>query len=591
MESFKKYVAFLLLLSVCLLQAQKKDGNYWPAQYKSGFCNSNFQTIVLPAANTTDNIAAYLKANVTNLQGKKTDLKLNYRKESLAGIHYSFIQLYAGVPVYQSEIKVNTDKHNTILSIFDNSFNTSDWNINITGAGSHPVIAINPKTEEAVLANRSIINHSKEVISTGPREIIYQQDLNMYAAPDSLVTGKIFNPDPLTTAGQFYDTNTVYANHNDSDFSWMDAQQQTVQFNALFDGDSFRLLNDYVRVLDFDPPAIRPVVSVTPQFKFNRSQSGFEDVNAFYHLTHYRNYINSLGFDAANETIDVDTHAQGETSDPDNSFFAPGYSPRRIFYGIGGVNDAEDADVIIHEYGHFISYNAAPGSNNGKERNSLDEAFGDYNAASYSRSLNTFNQDWVYNWDGHNQFWKGRVVNSTKVYPNDLVSSSIYPNAEIWSAVLFALNKEIGRGPTDSLVLETHYNYASNISMLDAAQILIASDELLFNGQYFCPIYKHLLEHGLITFNRNSGCALTGINEEPELGVQVIQNGNRFTVIQNEAKPIWIDIYSLTGQKIISLTTDQAAYTYTNTSLANGLYLLNIHSGNASAGFKWLKTL
>ena len=36
----------------------------------------------------------------------------------------------------------------------------------------------------------------------------------------------------------------------------------------------------------------------------------------------------------------------------DNSFYSP--ATRRIKYGSGGVDDAEDADVILHEYGHAM---------------------------------------------------------------------------------------------------------------------------------------------------------------------------------------------------------------------------------------------
>src|SRR5690606_4713427 len=137
----------------------------------------------------------------------------------------------------------------------------------------------------------------------------------------------------------------------------------------------------------------------------------------------------------------------------DNSIFYPAPSPKRIAFGIGGVDDAEDADVCIHEYAHFVSETASPGSNIGSQRNALDEGFGDYLAASYSTSINTFNRQWVYNWDGHNEFWNGRSVNSSKVYPHDTVSS-IYRNGEMWSSALMKIYDEIGRAATDSLILQ-----------------------------------------------------------------------------------------------------------------------------------------
>jgi hypothetical protein len=70
----------------------------------------------------------------------------------------------------------------------------------------------------------------------------------------------------------------------------------------------------------------------------------------------------------------------------DNSFFS---YPNFIYYGTGGVDDAEDADVITHEYSHFLSRNAAPNTNVGMERQGLDEGLGDYVAASYFKPIST----------------------------------------------------------------------------------------------------------------------------------------------------------------------------------------------------------
>ena len=46
-----------------------------------------------------------------------------------------------------------------------------------------------------------------------------------------------------------------------------------------------------------------------------------------------------------NYAIDVDCHG---FNGGDNSAFNPGTNPPSIVFGQGGVDDAEDADVIIH---------------------------------------------------------------------------------------------------------------------------------------------------------------------------------------------------------------------------------------------------
>ncbi|MCX6199970.1 MAG: T9SS type A sorting domain-containing protein [Bacteroidetes bacterium] len=570
-----------------LLVAQKAEENNTATYYHNSGCKSSFAKVKFERENTSANIHKYLISGLENLRDQRATLKLNYRNESPGGFHYSFTQLFNGVEVYQSEIKVNIDKQNTIHSLFDNSENTSQWNFSTANANENSVIAIHPVTKQVLVAERKIENHSTEILSVNG-ETIFSRDMNMYAAPpDSMVSGKVFNPDPLTTAGQVYGGS--YVDNGDANASWLDAQEQTVNFTANFNGSQFSLQSAYVRVVDFDLPTLAPVTSSIPQFYFDRSQTGFEDVNAFYHISTMQNHIHALGFNAADGLVEIDPHA---LSGADNSFYS-GSNPKRIYYGTGGVDDAEDADVCVHEYGHFVSDGAAPGSNSGFERNALDEAFGDYLAGSYSRSLNSFNDFWVFNWDGHNEFWNGRILNSTKVYPQDLDGSSYYKNSSIWSAVLWCLNGSIGRDATDSLILQTHYAYAQNILMDEAAQLLIDADTLLTGGKYYCPIYNCLFQHGLNPANPFSPCDV-GINELSEFPIKFFNHTNSFSIINANLYEMKIEVLNVNGQVVAVLNDTKAMLNYENDNLASGIYLVNV---NINAGakdklnktFKWSK--
>lgn len=584
----RKQILLLILISVSFsIRAQKTDENYSTAYYKTSPSQSSFVKVKFEGENNSSNIQKYLQNSLENLKDNRAGLKLNYRNESPGGFHYSFTQLFNGIEVYQSEIKVNTDKQNTIHSLFDNSENTSKWNISIENATENSVIAIHPSTKQFVLAERKIENHSREILIAN-EEIFFSRDLRMYMVGDSVVSGRVFNPDPLTTAGQVY--GGIYVDNGDAYASWLDAQKQTVNFIAHFNGSQFSLENSYVRVSDFDLPTIAPVTSTVPQFDFNRSQSGFEDVNAFYHVSTMHNHIQSLGFNAADALVEIDPHAM---SGADNSFFLSSTSPKKIYYGTGGVDDAEDADVCVHEYGHFVSDGAAPGSNVGFERNALDEAFGDYLAGSYSRSLNTFNEDWVFNWDGHNEFWNGRILNSTKVYPQDLDGSSYYKNSSIWSAVLMCINSSIGRAATDSLILQAHYSFAQNILMDEAALLLIDADTLLTGGKYYCSIYNCLFQHGLNPANPFSPCGV-GVNELNEFAVKFFNHTNSFSVINANLYDIKIAVLNINGQVVAILNDSKAMLNYENENLASGIYIVNVSittgtTAKLSKTFKWSK--
>ncbi len=584
-----RQVALLLfVLQFMSADAQKIGVANIAAEYK-GNCRASFTKTKLEGENDTTAINKWLTSALENLKDPRCSIKLNYVTESPGGKHYSFTQLFLNIPVYQSEIKINVDKQNVVHSLFDNSYDTRIWNVDISAAEKNEdnieyVIAIDPPRAQPVLAQRNIINHRLETLSANGR-IIFQQNINCYFSQDSMVSGKVFNPDPLTSAQQFYDTTGTYVSHGDSDAVWLDAQEQIQNFRADFDSGHFSLRSPFVLLTNFGnaAPEVAPVTSTNGQFYYNRSQSGFQDVNAFYHISTYHNYVHGLGFNCADSLLAVDTHAFFD----DNSYFTWDYSPCRIYYGTGGVPDAEDADVVVHEYCHFLSFTAAPHSNVGSERIALDEGFCDYNAASYSKSISTFNDEWVYNWDGHNQYWKGRVVNSNKVYPTQL-DGSVYDNGGIWSSALFSLNADLGREVTDSLIIQTHYSYAANILMSDAAQLLIDADTLLFNGEHSCSIYNRLVEHGLIA--QPNGCT-SGISESNFTDIKFLQYGNSFTVISNSNSKVTLQILSITGSQIAqAITTQQAVFNYQNSNIAAGIYLVAVTGETGSAVFKWVNT-
>ncbi|MES2622196.1 MAG: T9SS type A sorting domain-containing protein [Bacteroidota bacterium] len=582
----KNSLLFIALLVISgFACAQKTDENFTPIQYKTSTCKSSFPKIKLERENNAASVEKFLRKSIGSLTGEQVDLKLNYVNESPGGFHYSFTQTFIGIRIYQSEIKVNVDRKNIVRSIFDNSENTSEWNLNIVNAGENSVIAIHPETNLPVITEKKIENQYFETLRMNG-EIIFQHDLRAYfGVTDSLVRGSIFNPDPLTSSQQPY--GAPYADDSNRTSALFDAQMDTVIFKAKFDStlSLFKLESDYVRVRDFGAPVIPIATSSLPEFYFDRSQSGFEDVNAFYHISAMQNHIHSLGFNCADGLVEIDPHGYGAS---DQSIFNPGIFPMQIVFGDGGVDDAEDADVCVHEYAHFVSESASPGSNYGQQRNAVDEGFGDYIAASYSNSINPHNNFQIFNWDGHNEFWNGRVMNTGNVYDTSL-NRSIYRNGEIWSSALYAIHNEIGKLVTDSLIFETHYNYAQEISMRDAAQILIDADTTLFNGNYFCIIYKHLLVRNLVDFNPAYLSCLTDVVNLEELNVHFFQNGNSFTLLNSNEAKLQLQILNINGQLVSGTAINQTAYHHEDKSLPGGIYLVVLQSKNAVKTFKWSK--
>lgn len=579
---FPLFVLIFFLFSV--VSAQDKHTAEFTPDYKE-MCRSSFPKVQLQD-NNADVVAGYLLTVLETLRHPDSRIQLRYANESPGGFHYSFYQTYKGVEIYQSEIKVNVDRKGVVRSLFDNSYDTRLWKMDVSNAHANNVIAIHPETRLPVFAEVKIVNAIEQLFFDG--KVIYERDTRSYfALPDSLVTGKVFNPDPLTTAQLVY-TPGSYFDNGDANAPWLDNELKTVNFTANFNGSLFLLENAYIKIADVDSPKVLPASSIMPQFFYNRSQSSFEDVNTFYHLNQYREYVHSLGFSIADHLLTADPHA---FSGLDQSAFSPNGGSPQLLFGIGGVDDAEDADVIIHEYGHFLSYNAAPGSNVGSQRNSLDEGMGDYLAASYSVALSSFNKDWVFNWDGPP--WSGineggRTVASNKVYPADLVSS-IYKNAPIWSTALMNIHNEIGRTATDSLLFQTHFSYAANISMADAAMLLIDADTILNNGAYYCPIYKHLLNRGLVPFYAGNPCGISSISKsEPQALVEFMQHAQGFTIYNNTSTILDVAVYSITGQLITLFKVPNTNQFYSSDGLPKGIYLVETQFSNKTYRYRWI---
>lgn len=92
------------------------------------------------------------------------------------------------------------------------------------------------------------------------------------------------------------------------------------------------------------------------EFRFNRADRAFKELMVYFHIDRTQKHIQELGFEnVLNHSIEV--NIDGITDD--NSFYSP--ATKSLTFGTGGVDDAEDAEIILHEYGHAIQDDQVPG--------------------------------------------------------------------------------------------------------------------------------------------------------------------------------------------------------------------------------------
>jgi Zn-dependent metalloprotease len=155
-------------------------------------------------------------------------------------------------------------------------------------------------------------------------------------------------------------------------------------------------------------------------------------------------------------------------------------------FGKGGVDDAEDAEVIIHEYGHAIHFQSSPtfyGA--GEESGAIGEGFGDYLAADVTNIFApTPDPACVADWDSVS-YTPGPVhclrrLDEPKMYPHDL-DGRVHDDGEIWSHALWNLRTALGHVHADTAILLTQIGQ-DNPTMPSLATDIVATVHDLYGA-------------------------------------------------------------------------------------------------------------
>ena len=415
--------------------------------------------------------------------------------------------------------------------------------------------------------------------------ILQQRDLNRYFAfdADTTVKATVFFPDPLTSAQTNYSGN--FADNNDADNVDLTNQLDTVNLVVDNDAGTLYLRNSKVVISEHSLPNVPPASS-SGDFTFTRSENQFEDVNVFYHITRQAAFLDSIGYGTLmNYAIPADAHALGGA---DQSNFSSFIFPPQLNFGEGGVDDAEDADVIIHEYGHAISFACAQNTNNGVERNAIDEGLCDYFAASYSKSISAYHWFDIFNWDGHNEFWDGRTANSNKHYPGD-VAGNLYLDAEIWSSTLMEIEADLGREICSQLLIESMFGYFDNMTMPEAAMLYLQADSALYSGLHTTQICNRFNARGILSY-----CTI-GIEEQlTAIDFISIRNSEAFAQrkaslqinCEGSTSTFHLAIFDVMGHKLHQQEIVQGINFVDYQELPSGLLIFTVSGGNLSHPFK-----
>lgn len=225
--------------------------------------------------------------------------------------------------------------------------------------------------------------------------------------------------------------------------------------------------------------------SATNQFVYDRSQDEFEQVMAYYWINQAQEYLQSLGFGSTLRPIlmrpfDVRINQNGI----DNSYMWDKKDLIRL--GKGGVDDAEDAEVIVHEYGHAVHNDQVAGFGSSFDAGAIGESFGDYLAVSVGLDAARDNGWWVRAAESCPMDWDATSYDPTAPHcirnfhtgytiQNHPDNWGIHSVGQIWSQALWEIRlgyiaQRLTSEAWDTTLISSQFDYAPDTTFQAAAQ-------------------------------------------------------------------------------------------------------------------------
>jgi Zn-dependent metalloprotease len=238
------------------------------------------------------------------------------------------------------------------------------------------------------------------------------------------------------------------------------------------------------------------------QFIFTSDDPAFEEVMAYFHIDRAIGYLESMGYRGPrsifNEPISVDANGTEE----DNAWYSP--HERRLTFGLGDVDEAEDAEIILHELGHAIQDAICPGFGQSAEAAAMGEGFGDYFAASFfaEKKAGRFQTAFA-SWDGIEDVDEDppyvRKLNEPATFESFDHSDAgeEHDNGQIWSATLWKIRTALGGAMADRIILESHFQLDGFTTFARGARAILDADRNLNKGRHLARLRKIFHRQGI----------------------------------------------------------------------------------------------
>jgi hypothetical protein len=355
------------------------------------------------------------------------------------------------------------------------------------------------------------------IVAVSDGRVLLQQDTLRFD------TGQVFDPNPVIASGGSVPPPDDCSSNEDAQA--LASLMTTKTLQGIRSGQN-RLRGEYVDVTApnmFDGSLPAGVADEPSRnYVYPCDDDRFEEVMAYYHIDAAQRHIQELGFTDERAIMDrpvgVHAHYDEETFDNTCNGFYSGFD-LGIRFGEGTFlcpDSAEDADFIVHEYGHALQDDQVPGWGDGPAARvdqalSMGEGFSDFLAAA-------LNGDpcWA-EWstlvgqracDGE-RGW--RWLQNDRVFPEDFEACGSPEDSTItephcggliWGGALWDVVEALGgdedaRDAVLTIVLASHFYLDRSATFSEAAASLMQADADLNDGANATVIYRAMTERGI----------------------------------------------------------------------------------------------
>jgi hypothetical protein len=160
--------------------------------------------------------------------------------------------------------------------------------------------------------------------------------------------GRVFLPNPMARDRRFEPLDEEGEMQHPTAGSYVDVSLTGLRGNGRLDGTraTTRLTRRRLRKRNHD-------------FRVNWNRVGFEEVSAYYHVHCAIAYLESLGYQGSRRIFTSPLEINARGAPEDDSWYSPG--ERTLTFGLGDVDDAEDGETVLREFGPRTAGRHLPG--------------------------------------------------------------------------------------------------------------------------------------------------------------------------------------------------------------------------------------